>query len=123
MHLYFITSSLLRLISSCLPACLSVFPLASIVPAASFAPLLVLTEQPLEFGRGELVDFDFARIESDLRDALRPSAQPFALAHREFLFKGEIKEKSVEATMLAGLSLRITQSSLSDDVINQVKLV
>ena len=35
--------------------------------------------QPLEFGHGELTDFDFKRIEADLRQALLPSAQPFAL--------------------------------------------
>lgn len=68
-----------------------------------------------------MVDFAFGRIESDLRDSLMPSAQPFALAHREFLFKDEMKEKSVEATMLASLALRIIQSPLADDVSAQVR--
>ena len=43
-------------------------------------------KQDIEFGNGELLGFDFERIESDLRDALMPSLQPIAIAIGEFSF-------------------------------------
>jgi hypothetical protein len=43
--------------------------------------------QEIQYGRGELVGFDFARIEADLTFALMPSINPVAFAVEEFLFR------------------------------------
>jgi hypothetical protein len=73
-------------------------------------------KQNTDFGRGQLLGFDFQRIEADLRDELLPSAQYFALAIREFAFKGEITSTGA----LSALSQRIAQEDLPPSVLDQI---
>lgn len=91
--------------------------LSSTPPPSPPSPRL---PQELEFGQGELLGYDYVSIESDLRDLLLPSAQPFGLAHRDFAFKGEIRERAAESTMIAMLSNRVRQIKLPDTVFEQV---
>lgn len=63
-----------------------------------------------------MIGFNFKAIESDLRDALLPSAQPFAVAAIEFSFRGE----SAVSGAASRLGQLITQVDLSAAVLDQI---
>jgi hypothetical protein len=70
----------------------------------------------LDLCKGELLGFDFASIESDLRDSLLPSAQPFAIAVIEYSFKGELTVTGA----LSMLGQKIKQEELLPSVLDQL---
>lgn len=45
------------------------------------------SKQDIQYGRGELVGYDFARIQADLAFALTPTLNPVAIAIEEFIFR------------------------------------
>lgn len=79
-----------------------------------FVPFL--NKQQLGFGCGELLSFDLSRVESDIRDALLPSAQPIAIVIRDFKFKNELKETGA----LERMATRIKQENLPAAMLEQV---
>ncbi|CAK9251647.1 unnamed protein product [Sphagnum jensenii] len=73
-------------------------------------------KQQLEVCYGDLQGFDLPSIESDLRDSLLPSAQPFAVAVIEFSYKGELSVTGA----LSMLGQKIKQEDLVPSLLDQI---
>lgn len=63
-----------------------------------------------------MLGFDLKSIESDLRDCLLPSAQPFAVAVIEFTFKGELSRTGA----MSILGQKIPQVELPPSILDQI---
>lgn len=80
--------------------------------------MLEISHQSLDCGAGELMGFEFSRIEADLRDSLLPSARPILIATHEFTFKGEV----VLTGAMEKLGQKIKQIDLPPSILDQVMI-
>jgi hypothetical protein len=81
---------------------------------AFFAPTELL--QSLNQGKGRISDFDYQRINEDLREQLLATCAPLALHVFQFQYAGEIRKSGG----LRGLATRMKQTPLSVATLDEV---
>lgn len=80
---------------------------------ADLLPLVIaFSQQPLAYGEGDAIRYDFARIEAVLTSSLLKDKCPMNIAIRRFQYKGEIRKGNALAT----LANAVPQLDLPDDV-------